>query len=404
MLVSISRLALPPIILIAALGIYRLALVPPQPPRLVEGRDKPWQIPPRYDWPEVVTDQQLVDVLARMQPPDGPAATNRILHALRLWGPNVRFGDREALSGQRMLGYFLDDKQFQELAGERQAALFRITNGRIGVRNWEASDETNRITSSYHTNDILATLGETGASLDTVISTRDGDTTVRSMLQTALDDFNLDQFEYEWSIISYGRYVYPQTSWRNKFGERIGIDQLVDELTSHPLPYGPCNGLHRLEAMVVLNRAHEESQADAGTSSMSQRTRRRMLQHLKNVSSLLVLAQTDDGYWTRRWPAGMAAREDTGAPMADRILVTGHHLEWLALAPEEVLPPRETIVRASQWLVHAILEVDEKTLKNSYGPFSHGARALCLWRSLHPHNAWPKISIPVATKRATASP
>ena len=62
MLACISRLALPPIILIAALGTYRLALVPPQPPRLVEGRDKPWQIPPRYDWPEVVTDQQLVDV------------------------------------------------------------------------------------------------------------------------------------------------------------------------------------------------------------------------------------------------------------------------------------------------------------------------------------------------------
>jgi hypothetical protein len=197
-------------------------------------------------------------------------------------------------------------------------------------------------------------------------------------------DFHLARHEYEWSIIAYARYVFPQKRWQNKYGESITVDDLVHELISHPRSQGPCNGLHRLEALVVLYRADEMAHV------LSRRTRQKMLVEMKTVSDLLVTAQTDEGYWTRQWPRGEAGRVDEKATVYDKLLVTGHQLEWLALAPQEVQPPRETIVRAARWTLKTILEIDDKELHAHYGPFSHAARALCLWRGNEPHAFWAK--------------
>ena len=63
----------------------------------------------------------------------------------------------------------------------------------------------------------------------------------------------------------------------------------------------------------------------------------------------------------------------------------------MALAPPETLPPRESIVRAAQWSVRAMLEVDDHLLDQKYGPLTHAARALCLWRGMEPYEAWRKL-------------
>ena len=183
--------------------------------------------------------------------------------------------------------------------------------------------------------------------------------------------------------------------------------ELVNELIDHPLELGPCNGLHRLEAMVVLYRADEQ------LHQLPEKTRQKMLAHMKAVSNLVVASQHEEGYWNRSWPRGAKAFDivkqpssdpakpnkagETAeapkkieTPLHDKLLVTGHHLEWLALAPEEVQPPRETIVRAGQWLAKTLVEMDQKELTAAYGPYSHAARALCLWRGVEPIDAWKK--------------
>ena len=111
---------------------------------------------------------------------------------------------------------------------------------------------------------------------------------------------------------------------------------------------------------------------------------------MKKVAVLLSRSQAAEGYWTRRWPYGAAAKTDK-ASLSDKILVTGHHLEWLALAPAEIHPPREQLVRAAQWLAWAMLEVDDAQLAKSYGPFSHAARALCLWRGQEAYPTWQRL-------------
>ena len=50
------------------------------------------------------------------------------------------------------------------------------------------------------------------------------------------------------------------------------------------------------------------------------------------------------------------------------------------MAPERLHPPRETIVRASQWLANTIIEMDQKSIEKNYTFLTHAARALALWR------------------------
>jgi hypothetical protein len=381
MLVRICRVVLPPLILLAAILVYRLAFVSAEAPGPAFAGDAPHAIEPRYDEPLAATDEQLRAVLDRMKPAAGKANTNKLIHALRLWGPEADFGDPAIPSGARMRAYFLDDAEFRRMAGDEAPPLFTLRGGRVDVRPYEGGDP-HRETSSHHDDDLLATLGEIGTPLDTPLATRDGATTVRALLASAMGRYHHRRHEYEWAAISYARYVYPVRQFKNAHGELVAVEDIVSELIEHPLHYGPCNGTHRLEALAVLYRADEE------VGALSPALRRRILGHLQYMSAMLLASQTPEGYWTRRWSHGADGSKDTQAPLEDRILVTGHQLEWLALAPPEVQPPRETIIRASQWLIRQMIEVDAEKLDRHYGPFSHAARALCLWRSKDPYAAW----------------
>jgi hypothetical protein len=394
MLARLSRTTLPLLILLAALLVYRVLVIRPEPP-LVVPRRQPLTIAPRYDDPRVVTDAQLAAVLDRVRPPRGPAHTNNYLHALRLWGPSATFDDPDVPSGATLRAYFLDDHVFRRLAGPHTPPLITRSQDGLAVRSYEASPN-HRDTSSFHTDDVLATLAESGTPLDATLQLRDGTARVEELLTSALRGYYRGRLEDEWTIIAYARYAFPLPSWKNRYGERIDVAALVDELVSQPPDRGPCNGLHRLEALVVLYRADEQC------PTLGPKTKLRMLRYMQASAQRLVAAQSAEGYWTRQWPAGAAARASTASPaptLYDKLLVTGHHLEWLALAPEGVQPPRETIVRAAQWLVRTLLELDERDLREAYGPYTHAARALCLWRG---KEAWHIMHGDAAPAQAAA--
>lgn len=387
MVALFSRWLLPPVVLVAAFGLYRVVVIRPAGPAVVLPRNEPVEILPRRADARVVTDEQLRLVLARVLPPAAPVNTNHFVHALRLWGAEADFQQSGVPTGAELRDYFLDDEVFRRFAGEDTPAL--IYRGRRGleVRGYDdrATDQT---TSSYHTDDLLATLAETGTALDTPLQLRDGQASVRELLTDSLAGFHLERFEYEWTAIAYARYVFPQREWRNRFGERITVELLVNEIVSHPPELGPCNGLHRLEALAVLNCADEQYHA------LKPRTKQIVLGYMQSAAAALAAAQSPEGYWTRQWPQGagaMQAAEKAPATLHDKLLVTGHHLEWLALAPDEVQPPRESVIRAAQWLARTLIEMDEKELATAYGPYSHAARALCLWRGMVAWEAWKAV-------------
>jgi hypothetical protein len=378
---------------------YRFIVIGPERPAIVLPRNEPVTIGPRFADARVVTDEQLAAVLERVKPPANPVNTNNFVHALRLWGAAADFGDAKIPTGRELRDYFLDDATFRRFAGEQSPPIFYQSNGGIDVRSYD-DRVTDRTTSSFHTDDLVATLAESGTPLDTPLVMRDGEARVSDLVKSSLSRFHLAQHEYEWTAIAYARYVFPNRGWRNQFGERIDVDALVDEIIGHPLAIGPCNGLHRLEALAVLYRADEQFHA------LSPRTKMKMLVTMKRVSNLLVQAQTADGYWTREWPQGPAAATpstENAPPLHDKLLVTGHQLEWLALAPDQVQPPRETVIRAAQWLARTLVEMDQKDLLEAYGPYTHAARALCLWRGVEPFEAWKKAQ-PTAVEQAASQP
>ncbi len=374
------RWILPVALLLAACMAFRASLRAGSTPRAAQ-REMPWRVTPRFDDPRVATEEQLAAVMDRMKPRAKPFNTNVALHALRLWGPHAEFGSSDYLSGPQMLGAFLDDAEFRKLAGDSAAPLYTEVDGEILVRPalpWDASFDSG----AAHTDDVLATLAESGVPLDHPLVMRHRTATVRELLDTAIRRFHAQQFEYEWTAISYARYLYPLRSWQNRFGQTIDVDTLINETIEAPWRDGVCAGTHRLEALAVLARVDDQEHA------LPAAERKRVLEHLGSVSQVLTQSQHPAGFWTGRWWDPADAKSSRVPTKFEQILATGHHLEWLAIAPPEVQPPREVIIRAAQWLVQAMLEIDEPTLQQMYGPFSHAARALCLWRSRDPFEAW----------------
>ena len=391
MLETISRWTLPPAIVLAALGLYRLVdglSGSSDPPEIL--CSKPAQVTGTLREPRVCSDRQLAEIMARVKPPRTPFSSNNMVHALRLWGAHAKFGDDAIPSGHTMQGFLLDDHVYRQLAGDDSPPLLMRGPDGVECRSYDESS-TFQHTSSYHTDDVLATLAESGTPLDARLKLRDGAGTVGELLASARRRFYLDRHEYEWSIIAFARYGWPIRPWTNKYGEKIDVSSLVTELTDKPAEIGPCGGLHRLEALVVMYQLDRQSPA------MPPRARQRMLAYLKQASDRLVAAQSVEGYWTSGWSTAQSTVHSPKSKVAssyslhDRLLVTGHHLEWLALAPDEVQPPRETIVRAGQWLSRTLLEMDEATLTSAYGPYSHAARALCLWKGIEPIDAWRQV-------------
>lgn len=398
MIRRVNNLFLPALALAVACGAYHLAATASTPsarPTAAHG-NAPVSIAPRHDLPEVASDEQLASILDRMRPHRSIVDTNYVVHALRLWGAEADFNGGVYSSGREMLGYCLDDRQFTQVAGYTAPALVNVSSQGASVRR-AVTGQRDSATGAVHTDDLLATLAEVGVPLATKIHGRESETTVGAMMETSLARFHTRQYEYEWTAIAAARYGLADSHWKNTFGESLDMDDLVDELLEHPLREGVCGGTHRLEALTVLLRADETNHL------LSERNRRRIRQHLSAVIARLTASQSAEGFWTKDWASGEATRRlpragsNTTTPLAERILATGHHLEWLALAPADLLPPREVIVRAGQWLARAMLEVDDTTLQVEFGPFSHAARALCLWRGAEPWGVWQATHVKPAT-------
>lgn len=387
MLRVVQAFAAPAAALIVAVavvrGVSRREAIP-TPPR----QGAPHVVASFRDDPRVVADEQLAAVLHRVRPLQTGNRTNVLLHALRLWGDSVP-GDATSFSGAELRDYFTDDAVFRQIAGEDTLPLFQQDGDSVRVRLWEGST-IDVDSSAAHRNDVLATFAEIGLPLETPLQLRSGEATVADLLATALGDFHAQEFEYEWTAIAYGRYAYPLQSWTNRFGDRQTPHDLARELLEQPWEQGVCGGTHRLEAAVVLLRVDEQR------NLLPPDVRRMLLNRLTDVAAMLHASQHAEGWWARTWPTGTTPSA-AGSPLSDRLLATGHHLEWLALAPAEIELPREQIVRAGQWLAAALQEVDDDSLAELYGPYSHAARALCLWRGAEAADHWQRLALSAAS-------
>jgi hypothetical protein len=159
---------------------------------------------------------------------------------------------------------------------------------------------------------------------------------------------------------------------------------------------GVCQGHHRSHALVMMLNIDEQSPI------LTPECRQRIVAHLKRTVDQLVRVQHPEGYWDHRWADcqdGSCCGSGEQTPLRKRLIGTGHTVEWMALAPPEVLPPRDVIIRAAQWLVRTVSEMDDDTVAQNYSFTTHAARALALWRGHYPHELIDEMEAALAVTR-----
>jgi hypothetical protein len=351
-------------------------------------RSTPIALGPVYNSPEysvVISDEQLSRVLARLRPrlAGNKTKINAADHALRFWGAEARFDDQRFTSGADLRTLLTDHRRFRELygeAGDQKPLLIDRTPG-VRVRVLEGDG------SSTHQDHTVASLAEVGTALNFPVRTPAGQSTYRAMVEQVLRDFSLNQVEYEWSTMTFALFLPPTTSWQSGEGQQISFDRLAERIMRQEQPQGVCFGNHRLYALVVLLRVHEISPI------LSQETRAAIVEYLRDMTQRLVKNQHEDGFWNAQWPttkpASRAPTEAEGDRLSDRIIATGHALEWWAMTPRElaaeIQPPRHVLASAGQWMVGTVDRMSDDEIGEHFTFLSHAGRALALWRGKRPH-------------------
>jgi hypothetical protein len=352
-----------------------------QPRVPLEPETEPIRVRPLYNEPDMISDAELIQVLDKLKPRlrVNQPKINHVDHALRFWGIEAVFAEEDCLSGVEMRELLLDHRRFSEAWGPKtKPFLVPDVTGRVAIRTREGHS------TASHVDHTLAGLAEVGTPLDYPVITPGGEYELRAVLEDSLKKFTLNQVEYEWSTLAYLHYLPHVKTWYTSEGQAMTWDRLADRLMRQRLAEGVCFGNHRLHALAMMLRVDETH------GLLSPEARSRVIAHLQDVTKRLISSQHDEGYWEGNWPGDEIDGPQPSSfgsamgPLADRILATGHALEWWAFAPPEVLPPLEVRIDASRWLIKTIDGLTPEQTQKYYTFLSHAGRALALWRGQFP--------------------
>lgn len=348
--------------------------------------EKPRTVRPQYNYDFVVSDQQLNEVLHQLRPkfsPDKPPKTNYVDHALRFWGTKVEFDD-ESLDGFQLRELLVNHKAFAAAWGENEPPLLSITPNGIAVRTQQGRSTVS------HVDHLLGSLAEVGTPLSYEITAANLEGRLIDMVRDGVMNFSLNQREYEWTTLALAFYAADDSSWFSPEGQEISYDYLAKRIMRETQPDGVCYGQHRLYTLTILlriddqmrNRKRTPNSPKTGSGGLiSAETRSNIMAYLGDMTSRAYQNQSSEGSWDGNWAdISIPVRDPDTDATSRKVLATGHMLEWWAMAPRELHPPRETIVRAAQWLSRVIIEMEPERIERNYTFLTHAGRALALWR------------------------
>ncbi|MDG3005992.1 hypothetical protein [Paludisphaera mucosa] len=265
------------------------------------------------------------------------------------------------------------------LKRERKTYVTRVKLPKQSIwRTWRGLEvaESAEGKPTEHRDQTLAALAESGVPLSAVIESEDGDFHVYDLLRTSLHEFHLDQEEISWTAAAYIRYLPPQTTWQNRYGEQFSLDHLAEEMLRRPLPRASCAGTH---LVMVLT---EFAKVDRGLGILSSNVRSRLVAYLRSKLSQAVDSQLDDGSWTHCWsPSDLVEGLDVFTPAdtdVNRVTATGHLLEWFHLLPEDLKPPARTVESGTVWIRSILRSTPKETVAEAFCPYTHAIVSLNL--------------------------
>ncbi len=343
-------------------------------------RTEPLRVSSLYDRPEMVSDDDLAAVLWQVRPKfeQKGLRPNLVEHAIRAWGVNAEFLDPEVLSGRQMEQFLLDHGTFVLSWGKEASPLLEDRRTGVGVNWGEARSQ------SVHHDHMLACVTEAGTSLnEPVMLPTQREMTLENVVREALRDFRLDERETEWTAMAFGLWLAPTKTWEAVDGREMSFDLLAQRLMRGYLEKGVCSGTHRVYSLMLLWRLDQDHDI------LSDEVAAEVYAHLSLVRDLIIASQFEDGHWPSNWNEGQDAvenpREDE---MRAKIIATGHHLEWLAIAPQELHPPQEQIDKAATWIIDVVKHQSREQVLQRYTFLSHVGNALSLWRGTTPAKFW----------------
>lgn len=339
-------------------------------------REQALDLGPTGGLKDLVSADELKLAFRAIKPHWRVPKTNFILHALRFWGQEATFNDtynpygNGTPSGSRMLEVMLDSLEAERFQVGPYPFLYRTRFG-VGVQYETGGGGI------AHLDQYLKVMGELALRSDTMVRLPDGS---RANLGDAIRDsllhFDADQ-ELEFTAVAYSRWLPPTRTWHNRNGEIHSFDEVSDLLLCKSPTKAACCGIHILYALVNILRVH------AIHPIIKPELVARIERRLYETSRALEQNQDQSGVWLGRWYESRSPSpgEEWGF---QAIAATGHHLEWIALAPDRLRPKREVIGRAAVALTRLINKHASVTISNSYPPFSHAGRALALMQETTP--------------------
>jgi len=361
-------------------------------PQLIACREDPLNVKPTADLRECVTERQLCDALCSAMPMWHPPTVPSLLHELRLWGAGSSFS--RDMVGQDRNGDLIVKTLLSDSLCKKNTApgdgdyLLDSPFGIFVVRNGTVDSSGYR--GEGHYGQLLMVLAESGVPASALVTTSSGKTgTVRDLLHDALMRYS-PNLEQEFIATALALYLPPgTTSWRNQYDNQYTFEDLSEVLVRTEHGKGPCGGCHVAYALAVMLRVGDIYPI------LSPSARDRAHRWLADLSRVLEDSQRSTGGWDLNWPAVTKVDYVYGDPCLDRITVTGHNLEWIAMAPASVRPGRETIRRAVIALLRDVEALPELGGPRSFKtllPCSHAARALCLFRGVQAYDAWRRFA------------
>lgn len=343
-------------------------------------REVPIRIEPLYDDENVVSDKELAAVLSKIQPvfASTKLRPNYVEHALRTWHMDAEFQNPNALSGKEMVEFLLDHGRFLLSWDPEIEPLLQDRDTGVFIR-WGKMEGA-----SVHHDHTLACLTEAGVPLSHPVRTPGNpNLTLKNVLEQAMYDFEVDEWETEWSTMAFGFWLPPVKSWENANRRKINFDLIAKRQLRGHKQYGVCGGTHRVYSLMCLIRLDDQF------SILSDGVRTEVLDHLRTIRDILEVTQFEDGHWPYNWPDGKDAVEHPDDYPAYRdVIATGHHLEWLAIAPEDLHPPKEMIHKAADWIVKNTTSKSHEEILDNYTFYSHVGNALALWRNTRAPVFW----------------
>jgi hypothetical protein len=173
--------------------------------------------------------------------------------------------------------------------------------------------------------------------------------------------------ELSWAIVILGQYRGTDVSWRNAFGERLHLHDLLRYELDAPIELAACGGTHRLFGLTWVYHLH--LQKGGGTEGVWQAVADANVRYC----NLAKKYQNPDGSFSTDFFRGPGHAADKQL----RLNTTGHTFEWLALALPDAALKEPWMEAAANALALMILDLQGQPVEG--GSLYHAVHGLLLY-------------------------